>query len=146
MTTDRCPFEEELLDALGRGYVATGLAEHVAACTACRELHLVAGALLDDRALSMLEAPIPSAGTMWWRIRARQRHDAEAAARRSLVIGQAITVAIALALIIAFFGGQLAGQARSVLAAVRLSTPTLLALVLSILATPIAGWLALRRE
>jgi hypothetical protein len=146
MTNDRCRYEEELLEALGRGYVAAELEEHVAACAPCTELRIVAGALLDDRSLSMLEAPIPSAGTMWWRLRTRQRHEAEAAARRSLLIGQAVTLAVALVLVISFFGGELATQARGLVATIRVSTPVVLALATWLLVTPIVGWVALRRE
>ena len=146
MSAERCPHEDELLEALSRGYVANELEEHVAACDACAELRLVAGALLDDRAQSMLEAPIPSAGSMWWRLRVRHRHDAEAAAHRSLLIGQAVTLAIALTVVIALFGGSLAGEVRNLVATIRVSTPLLVAAAMWMVAAPIAGWLALRRE
>ena len=146
MNGERCPHEEELLEALSRGYVANELEAHVAACDACAELRLVAGALLDDRAQSMLEAPIPSAGSMWWRLRVRHRHEAEAAARRSLFIGQAVTLAVALTLVIALFGGSVAAEVRTLIAAIHVSAPILVGLAMWILAAPIAGWLALRRE
>jgi hypothetical protein len=146
MSAERCPREEELLDALGRGFVGAELDEHVASCVACSELQAVAGALLDDRREAMLEAPVPSAGTMWWRIRVRRRHDAEARARQSMVIGQAATLAIAFALVITFFGADIASKAREMLATIRLSTPMLLAVATSVLLAPIAGWMALRQK
>lgn len=149
----KCEREDELLDALGRGYVPAELEAHAAGCAACAELRLVAGALLDDRAAAMLEAPIPSAGSMWWRLRVRHRHDVEAAARRSLLIGQAVTLAVAIGLVVAFFGSELAifssdvaGTARTLLQALRFSAPILLGVATWLVGAPIAGWVALRRE
>jgi hypothetical protein len=141
-----CPREDELLDALGRAFVGAELESHIASCAWCSELRLVAGALLDDRAEAMIEAPIPSAGTMWWRMRVRQRHEAQATARRSLLIGQAATLLIALTLVISFFGADVAFAVRNVIATIRVSTPLLLALATWVLVAPIAGWVALRQK
>ncbi len=141
-----CARENELLDALGSGYVGAELESHVASCASCSELRAVTGALLDDRAAAMMEAPIPSAGTMWWRMRVRHRHDIEATARRSLLIGQAATLVIALTLVIAFFGSDVASAVRYLYATIRVSTPLLFALATSVLLAPIAGWVALRQK
>lgn len=141
-----CARENELLDALGRGFVGTELESHVASCEACGELRLVAGALLDDRAQTMIEAAIPSSGTMWWRMRVRHRHDAQTAARRSLLIGQAATLVIALVLVAAFFGTDVTYAVRDLIATIRLSTPLLLAFATVLLMAPIAGWVALRQK
>ncbi len=146
MKAEQCPREDELLDALGRTFVGEELETHVASCSSCGELRLVAGALLDDRTQAMIEAPIPSAGTMWWRMRVRQRHEAQATARRSLLIGQAATLAIALALVISFFGNDVAFAVKNVIATIRVSTPLLLALATWVLLAPIAGWVALRQK
>lgn len=146
MNGETCPLEGDLLDALGRGFVGAELAEHVASCPSCSELFVVAGALLDDRAQAIAEAPIPSAGTMWWRLQVRRRQEAEATARRSLLIGQAVTLAVAIGLVVAFFGVHLAFAVRDLVATVRLSTPLLLALAAWILVIPIAGWVALRQQ
>lgn len=139
MSGEACPREDELLEALGRGFTGPELAAHVAACPSCRELAAVAAALLDDRALAMAEAPVPSAGTMWLRLQARRRHEAAARAHRSLLLGQAATLLVALGLVIAFFGGEV----RDLVAAIRMSTPLLLAAA-TLLVAPIAGWVALR--
>ena len=146
MSVTRCEREDELLDALGRGFVGAELDAHTASCIACSELRIVAGALLDDRSMAVAEAPVPAAGTMWWRMRLRRRQELEAKARRSLLIGQAATVAVALTLVIAFFGADVMAVAREVVARVRVSTPLLLVLAAWILATPIAGWVALRHK
>jgi len=141
-----CHREEELLEALERGFVGAELEAHVASCRSCSELRVVAGALLDDRAQAIMEAPVPSAGTMLWRMRVRQRQEAEATARRSLLIGQAVTLTIAIALVMSFFGTDLVIAVRDAIATIRLSTPLLLALATWILGAPIAGWVALRQK
>lgn len=146
MTRELCEREDELLDALERSYVGHELAAHIDACASCRELHLVAGAVLDERAHAMIEAPVPSAGAMWLRIRVRERHEAEARARQSLLIGQAATLLIGFALVISFFGGDLAVEFRSLVTSIRLSTPLLLALATWIIGAPIAGWVAIRQK
>jgi predicted anti-sigma-YlaC factor YlaD len=146
MIGERCMREDELLDALERRFVGAELASHVASCASCHELHSVAGALLDDRAQAMLEAPVPSAGTMWWRLQLRRRQDAQLAARRSLLIGQAATVLIALSLLIAIFGSDLASGVRQAVGAVRMSTPMLVIAASWLLAAPIAGWVAIRTK
>lgn len=139
-----CHREDELLDALGRGFVGADLAAHVAECASCSELQLVAGALLDERNDAIAEAPVPSAGTMLWRMHMRRRQDARAAAQRSLLIGQAVTLAIAMAVMIAIFGSTLAVGLREVIAAIRVSTPLLVAGAILLL-MPIAGWVAIRK-
>lgn len=148
-----CPREDELLDALGRGFVGEELESHVASCSACGELRLVAGALLDDHVEAFKEAALPSAGTMWWRMRIRERHDAEATARRWLFIGQAMTLMVALSLValyfgsdIVYFGTDLASTVRHLIATIRLSTPLLLAVATWVLIAPIAGWVAIRQK
>jgi hypothetical protein len=146
MSAERCEREDELLDALGRGFVGPELDTHAGSCGACSELRAVAGALLDDRGAAVAEAAVPAAGTMWWRMRLRRRQELEARARRTLLIGQAATVAMALALVIAFFGADLAAAARDIVATVRVSTPLLIVLAAWLLATPIAGWVAIRQK
>ena len=141
-----CPRENELLDALGVAFLGPELEAHVASCTSCSELRLVAGALLDDRSQQMLEAPVPSAGTMWWRMRVRHRHEIQAIARRTLLIGQAATLVIALALVVAFFGGEMAVAVKYLVATIRVSTPLLLAVATCALFAPIAGWVALKQK
>jgi len=141
-----CQREDELLDALGRGFIGEELESHVASCSACGELRLVAGALLDDRVEAFKEAALPSAGTMWWRMRVRERHDAEATARRSLFIGQAMTLVVALSLVVLYFGTDVATSVRHLIATIRLSTPLLLAVATWVLIAPIAGWVAIRQK
>jgi hypothetical protein len=146
MSANRCLREDELLEALGRGFVGPELESHVVSCTACGELRLVAGALLDDRTQAMMEAPVPSSGTMWWRMRIRHRQELESRARRSLLVGQAATLLVAIGLVISFFGADLAVEARQLLSTIRISTPLLLVAATWLLAVPIAGWVAIRQK
>jgi predicted anti-sigma-YlaC factor YlaD len=141
-----CPREDELLDALQRGYVGDELREHAASCISCGELQLVAGALLEDRAAIAGDAPLPTSGTMLWRMQMRRRRDAQSAARRSLMVGQAVTVAVAVALFVLFFGPEVTVGVKSLMASIRLSTPLMTVLLASLLAAPIAGWVAIRQK
>jgi hypothetical protein len=106
----------------------------------------VAGALLDERVQAVTEAALPSSGTMLWRMQMRRRQEAQSAARRSLLIGQAVTLAAAIVLIFTLLGGNLAGEAVSLFASIKLSTPLLLAVVAWLVAAPIAGWVLLRQK
>jgi len=142
--TDSCPRESELLAALGRGFVPPDLAAHAHDCASCRELQLVVGALLEERATAVAEAPVPTAGTMWWRLQVRHRRDAQATARRTLLVGQAVSLAVALGLLIALFGGATMHGVREVVAAVTSSTPLLLAFAALLLLAPIGGWIVVR--
>ena len=146
MNETLCHREDELLAALARGLVGTELTEHVANCASCSELQLLAGALLDDRHAAVADAPVPAAGTMWWRMRVRQRHEAQATARRSLLIGQAATLLIALTVVGAVFGEAVVSGMRALFADLHLSTPLLLALATSLLLVPIGGWVAVRQK
>lgn len=141
-----CPREDELLDALGAGFIGDELESHIATCAACHELRLVAGALLDERVQAAAEAELPSSGTMLWRMQMRRRQEAQAAARRSLLIGQAVTLAAAVVLVFVLLGSHLAGEAVTVIASIRLSPPLLLAVAVWLLAVPIAGWALLRQK
>lgn len=146
--TGACPREPELLAALERGFVGPDLSSHAAECRDCGELHGLAAAFLEDRTAAVAEAPVPSSGTMWWRMRLRQRREAEERARRSLLVGQAVTVALAVGLVAVLFGTEIAAGVRAAAATVRLSTPLLVAvgvLATTLVVAPVAGWLMLRR-
>lgn len=141
-----CPREDELLDALGAGFIGEELESHITTCAACGELRLVASALLDERVQAATEAALPSSGTMLWRMQMRRRQEAQSTARRSLLIGQAVTLAVAIALVFTLLGGTLVGEAVNVIASIKLSTPLLLAVAAWLLAAPIAGWVLLRQK
>lgn len=145
MNTAICAREDELLDALGRGYVGEELEAHVEACDSCRELKVVAAAVLDDRAVAMTEAHVPGGGAMLLRMKLREQHEAEARARRSLFIGQGITLGVALIIIAAFLGGPLAEAALRLATALRVSMWLVVTVASAIALAPVAGWVAVRR-
>jgi hypothetical protein len=140
----KCDRENELLDALERGYVGAELQTHVASCAGCRELQTVAGALLDDRAAAIGESRVPAAGTMLFRLRLRARQDAQATARRALVAGQVATLVVALTLVVTFFGRE-ALDFVHVFSAIHFSASPLIVLAMCLLAAPVAGWAAVRK-
>ena len=150
MTSAPCPREPELLTALGRGFVGPDLASHAAGCPACGELQLVAQALLADRETTVREVRVPAAATTWWRLRLRQRREAEAQARRTLLVGQAATGVAALALVVALFGAELLAAVRAVTVRVPGGGPLALGLgvvgLLVLLVPLAAGWVALRER
>lgn len=138
-----CQREDELLDALGSGFIARELDAHVKACESCSELRTVAGALLDDRAGAIREAAVPTSASMWFRMQLRLRHDIATASRRSLLIGQALTLAIAIGLVALLFGGEVTVAVRHVVAAVGL--PLLIAMAAMALLAPLAGFVVARK-
>ncbi len=146
MKGEICHRENELLDALGAGFVGDELSSHVVVCVSCSELRTVAGALLDESAVAMAEAHVPSSGTMWWRMQIRKRQDAQSRAQRSLIVGQAATLLIALALVATLFGSEVVIGVREIFATIRLSTPLVIALATWVLLAPVAGWIALRQK
>ena len=140
-----CHFEDELIDAIGRGFINAELTGHVATCASCTELQLVAGAVLEDRREAMIEATVPNSGTMWWRMQVRLRQEAQATARRTLLIGQAATILIAVALTASLLGVEITSGVRQVIASVELSTRMLIVLTAALLLAPIAGWAAIKQ-
>ena len=141
-----CEREDELLEALQRQFLPDDLLAHLDGCAACAELRLVAGALLDERTHAIAEAAVPSAGTMWWRIQMRRRQEAETVSRRSLLVGQAATLVLALLLVAALFGAGVAGGMRDAFASIRLSTPLMLGLAVWFVLAPVAGYIAIRES
>ena len=142
----RCVREDELLDALGRGFVNGELTDHVATCAGCTELRSVAGALLDERVEAIKEAAVPNSSAMWWKMQMRHRQEVQAASRRSLFIGQAATLVIAIALAYALFGTDVTANVKNLVASIHISTPILLILASWAVFAPIAGYIAIKQK
>ena len=142
----RCVREDELLDALGRGFVPDELHAHVTTCEACSELRSVAGALLDERVEAIKEAAVPNSSAMWWRMQMRHRQEVQAASRRSLALAQAATLVIALGLTYALFGTDVTANVKHLLASIRVSTPVLLIFASWAVFAPIAGYIAIKQK
>ena len=99
-----CPREQDVLEAVafGRWPAAsrsdTALHAHVAACAICADLLEVARALHGDRESACREAPVPSAGLVWWRATMRARADAARTAAQPITVWQGVTGACAAGL------------------------------------------------
>jgi hypothetical protein len=145
MNAPACPREDELLESLGNGFVGAELASHAEVCATCSELRAVAAALLDERGTAAIEAVVPASGTMWWRLQIRRRSDAQAAARRVLFVGQAVTLGVAAVVTAVLFGAQIGTAVRTFIATLPLNTPLLVAGA-SLLLAPLAGWVAIRQK
>lgn len=141
-----CLREEELLAALERGFLGGELEQHLTACEGCRQLAQLVEALVEDRTAAVAEAAVPSAGTMWWRIQVRQRREAQATVRRSLAIGQALTLAVAIALSLSLFGSHLASGVARLVLATQLGGSARIAVAALIALAPLAAWMALRER
>jgi hypothetical protein len=146
MSNELCRYEDELLDALASGYVTPDLQSHVDACSSCSELRLVAGALLDDRREAMSDAAVPSSAMMWRRIQMRDLQHAQSRARRSLLIGQAATLCVALGLMLTFFGSDVFASVREMMFAIRFGTPLLLVIASVLVLAPIGGYVAITQK
>ena len=96
-----CPFEQELLDAIGArrwpDRAEPALREHVARCGLCADVAEIAGAFFEDRDCARAEAAVPSASAVWWRSQIRAREEAARVALRPLLIVQVIATICAAA-------------------------------------------------
>src|SRR5947209_20452750 len=87
MSKRECGREFEVLECAATGAPGEELRAHIAACEPCRDLFDVARSVVDDRAVLMRDAHLPSAGLVWWRANMRaQREAAQAAGRSGQVI------------------------------------------------------------
>jgi len=96
-----CGREADVLEAVAFGRWpdhAAELVAHVAACAACADLVVVAGALQNDREAACREAPVPAAEMVWWRATIRARADAARTASRPITVAQGVAGACAVGL------------------------------------------------
>ncbi len=106
MTSETCMHEDALLEALETGRWPEAcdheLRDHVARCSECSDLALVADAFIEDRRSSRTAA-VPPSGAVWWRMQLRlDRETRETAAKtvrraHGAVIGATVMLLIAAA-------------------------------------------------
>lgn len=105
MTAHRCQREPALLDALASGRWPAAcepeLREHVEDCFECRELLVVAEALVMDRRAAEAEADVPTSGAVWWRMEMRREREEKEAAARTVGRVHAGVVSVTVALLVA---------------------------------------------
>lgn len=160
-----CTREDAVLAAAldaPRERLSAELADHLAACDSCRDLHSIASALQDAQAAALAEAHVPSAGQVWWRAEIRARQEAAAAATRPITVATGLAAACLVGVLVSVAGllawwlqVSLAPAAQvlgSGMTAVTWAVPTgmrlLLWLVAGILcvATPLVLYVAFREE
>lgn len=106
MTLFSCSREAEVLTALREQHWPQAsepeLRSHVAGCSHCSELVLISQSFQQARQGASQEAPLPSAGVLWWRAQVQRRNGAIARVNKPIVLAEkaawAATWAVALAL------------------------------------------------
>jgi predicted anti-sigma-YlaC factor YlaD len=91
-----CTREDAVLAAAleaPRSPLSAELAEHLAACDSCRDLHIIAAALQDDQAEALADVRVPSAGQAWWRAEIRARQEAAVVAARPITVAAGLAAA-----------------------------------------------------
>ena len=107
MRRPTCTREDAVLAAAldgRRGPLGDELAEHLAGCDSCRDLHTIASALQDDQADALAEARVPSAGQAWWRAEIRARQEAAMVAARPITIATGLAAACLIGLLASLAG------------------------------------------
>ena len=101
-----CPFEQELLDAVGSrrwpGRADRALTAHVVGCSICRDTVEIAQAFFEERDQPRREPPLPSASAIWWRAQIRARTESARLAARPIALVQAIATVCVAAVSLAF--------------------------------------------
>lgn len=117
MTGVECPREQDVLDALASrrwpDRAGQGLRAHVAACSACADLLVVAGVLIDGDELLRGPRELPPASVVWWRAQLRAREEATRAALRPIRAVQA-AAAVCVGVLFVMFAANLLPSAGAV--------------------------------
>jgi hypothetical protein len=153
-----CPREQDIVDLVVSGRLSDDdeLCAHAAACVACAETLELARLFQDDQKALCEEAPVPSAGAVWWRATIRARAEAARTAGQPITLLQGIAAATAVGLFVALVGAwwrsvapggvwferfdDLLSRSASVPAALVL--PLLLVLATCLIVAPLAVYLA----
>lgn len=126
MTRLDCPHEADVLMMVTTGQwpdrAPAELREHVAACSLCADVALIAQVIEEDAGWvrgsnqdATMPAPqLPSAGTVWWRAQLRARQDAAKAVGRPITVAQGALLAVVGGVAGAVFGAT-TGWFQSVL-------------------------------
>ena len=105
---DPCPHEQAIADLVVAGRRLDesddALRAHAAECRACAETLELARLLQDDQKALCAEAPVPSAGAVWWRATIRARAEAARTAGQPITLLQGIAAATAVGLFVALVG------------------------------------------
>ena len=101
----QCQFEQDLLDAVSSrrwpDRADAALRAHVASCSLCSDVAVIAGAFFEDSDCARAEAVVPPASAIWWRAQIRAREEATRVATRPLIAVQIVATLVALVAAIA---------------------------------------------
>ena len=123
MSSKPCPHEHAVAAAARSGDWSPEVSAHRDSCLSCAELTLVVAALVADAEdLAAIEAPLPDPGPIWLRARLANRERDYQRATRAIVWVQRATIAVVVAVGLAFMPG-LWNLTKSVLSTVDLSSP-----------------------
>lgn len=138
MSLSTCHHEAAVVRVVSRGAwpdrAPAELRAHVTTCAVCRDTVAIASLLrAADAADAVDDAPLPTAGQMWWRLAVRARLDRERAAARPVVWLQGVAAACGLGLVATAIGAMaprvggamtdVAGRATSWLPSVSIGVP-----------------------
>jgi hypothetical protein len=104
MKLEECHREPVVAEAVAAGCWPDHCPElrvHVQQCAVCTEVAAVAVALQEDHAATLSQAPVPSAGLVWWRAELRSRREAVRTAERPLTLVHAFSAAAAIGVLVA---------------------------------------------
>lgn len=135
MSLPTCEHEATVIRACGRGEwpdeAPAALRAHVRTCAVCRDTVAIASMLREADAAD--DAPVPTAGQMWWRLAVRARLEQERAAARPVLWLQGLAAACGLGLAVTALGAvgprvggamtSAAGRATSLLPSVTIGVP-----------------------
>jgi hypothetical protein len=155
--TPECPREADVLEALQTSAwpdcSPAELRAHVDECPSCAGVVEVASALLGEQNDAVAEACVPTAASVWWRMRLRARREATASAMRPIAALQGIALACGVGLLLMVIGvatpalrrvaAWAAGTAPAPMGASAVLT-VVFAAVLVVVVAPVALYLANR--
>jgi hypothetical protein len=106
MSRVECVREQEVLDAITAGRwpdrLGEELAAHVASCSICADLGIVAQAFSADYQDALSHVRLPSAGLVWWRAELRARQDAVRTVNRPISWAQYIAAGCGIVAVLIF--------------------------------------------
>jgi hypothetical protein len=117
--TRTCSYEDAVVATALAGPDASPTPElqaHLAGCPSCREVHGLVSVLHEDRADTLAQVQVPSAGLVWWKATLRSRHEDAARATRPITVVAALTAACLVGLL-ASVSGLIAWYLQDTLAA-----------------------------
>ena len=100
--TSDCDREPDILEAVLSGHWPHDVRAHARACPICSDVALAADLLRSEQAEAVHEAPVPTAGQVWWRATMRRRAEASATAARPITLIQGVAGASAAGACAAF--------------------------------------------